>query len=95
MFKKPATASISDSARVVILLRSAQTAVENLVHGWDAISAALAESSRENGGDRAKVKANIAYAERRAACVGSLNSSDVGIELESLQAAIADAKRFF
>jgi hypothetical protein len=96
MFKKPATDSISATDRDVILLRSPQTSVENLVHGWDAIAAALKESSRTmDGGDREKVAKNIAYAERRAACVGSLNASNVGIELESLHRAIGEAKRFY
>jgi hypothetical protein len=95
MFRKPVTGSLSLDDFTCMTLRSAATPVECLVHGWDAIAAALKESSKLDGGDRAKVKKNIAYAAKQQARVARHPRADVMDEAAELAKAIADAERFF
>ncbi len=95
MFSKPVTGSLSLEDFTCMTLRSAATPVECLVHGWSAIAAVLKESSRMDGGDRAKVKANIAYAAKQQARVARHPRLDITEEAAELARAIADAERFF
>src|SRR4029079_2996627 len=95
VFSKPVTSKLSLEDFTCMTLRSAASPVECLVHVWDAIAAALKESSRNfEGGDRAKVKKNIDYAVKRQARVARHPRLDIMEEAAELARAINDAKRF-
>lgn len=95
MFTKPVTSSISPAERTCIILRSPALPVECLVHGWDAISSALDESSRLDGGDRTKAAKNIAYARKCQERVCRHPRPDITEEAAELGRAIVDAERYF
>jgi hypothetical protein len=103
MFTNPATSHISRSLVGVILSSAPAHAEEHLVHAWDALSSALDESSKLDGGDRSKVTGNIDYARRHLECaVGAvpcvrdfLKRGAIRTECIELAKAIDDAARYF
>lgn len=102
MFDKPATSHLSSSLIAVILCGVPVHADEHLVHAWDAIASALDESSKLDGGDRAKVAGNIDYARRRLDhAVDAVprarftKRESLRVECIELAKAIDDAARYF
>lgn len=92
MFSKPVTGAMSLEVQADITLRSPALPVEFLVHGWDALRAALRDSERD---DRDRVAKNIAYAKKCQARVARHPRLDITEEASELDRAIADAERFF